>query len=134
MEFETVRRAVRGCSLFSGFEEEELGFLLLNLEIQEFKEGETIYLKGEDADTTFLLLVAGEAALMGEEGRVLEPIGTCNIIGELGVVSPRQKRTATIAAVRPTTALTWDFSKIKERLPRLEERLKDLAWRHASKW
>jgi CRP-like cAMP-binding protein len=129
-----VRRAVRGCSLFRGFEEEELGFLLLNLEIEEFKEGENIYFKGEDADTTFLLLVAGEAGLMDDEGRILESIGTCNIIGELGVVSPRQKRTATIAAVKPTTALKWDFNKIRERLPRLEERLKDLAWRHASKW
>jgi CRP-like cAMP-binding protein len=134
MDFEIVRMAVRNCSLFRGFEEEQLGYLMMNLEVQEFKEGQTIYRKGDEAGTTFLLLIGGEAGLVGDSGKILEVIGTCQIIGEIGVVSPKQRRTATIVSLKPTVALKWDYGNIKERLPELDRRLKDLAWKHASKW
>ena len=134
MEFEMVRDAVKKCGLFKGFDEEKLGYLLMHLEIKEFPEGATIYKKGDEAGTDFLLLIGGEACLTADDGRMLEPLGTCQIIGELGVISPRQKRTATVISMKPVKALKWDYAQIKDRVPELESRLKDLACKHASRW
>lgn len=134
MDFETLRTSLTGCPHLQGLEDHYLGLLLLTCEITTFKEGDVIFLKGEEATGEFFLLLSGEVGVVSTDRKLLDSIVPPQILGEVGVVSKQHRRTATLAALKPCTAARWHFDTLRDRVPGLTERLKDLAWKRVRNW
>jgi len=134
MELEEMRGALEQCKLFEGFDESQYMILAEGGRQETYAEGDTIYAKGSDSNRTFGLIISGEAEVLSERGMCLGTLGPGQIIGEIGAMSPQQKRTITLRAGKPMAILEWDVGDITERLPELIKRLKDLAWKRISDW
>jgi CRP-like cAMP-binding protein len=131
---EKVREAVGRCELFEDLDETQHAVLAERAELASYPEGKAIYAKGREADHTFGLIVSGEAEALSEGGIALRTLGPGQIIGEIGALSPQQKRTITLRAGKPTQVLEWRVDDVSGDVPELIKRLKDLAWRRVSDW
>ncbi|MEA2040762.1 MAG: cyclic nucleotide-binding domain-containing protein [Thermodesulfobacteriota bacterium] len=129
-----IRTIIEGCELFRGFDGSQIGILIKNADIKRFSEGVIVYAKGEESQNTFCLIVSGSVNIVSDNGFVLEELGRNQIIGEIGTISPQHRRTVDVVAKEPTEVLEWNFLDIKESLPDLLKRLKDLAWKRISNW
>ena len=134
MELENVREALQECDLFEDFDESQCAVLAESAQLTSYPEGRAIYAKGGEADRTFGLIVSGQAEALSESGIALRTLGPGQIIGEIGAMSPQQKRTITLRAGKHTEVLEWRIDNITGQIPELIERLKDLAWRRVSDW
>jgi len=134
MEFGIVRAALRKCEVFSGFDDAQLGFLMNKGEIREFSEGDIIYEKDTESGGSFCLIASGSINIISENGQILQTMGPGEVIGEIGSISPRHRRTVRVEAARHTEALEWDIEDIQDNLPGLLPKLKDLAWKRLTNW
>lgn len=127
MEADEIRKALNKCTIFDGFDEARLAFLIKNARVRHFAEDTTIYAKGEEASETFCLMVSGKAKIISEGGQILRTFGPNEIIGEIGTISPQRRRTITLSAATNVGLLEWDLKAIEKELPELFPRLRDLA-------
>ena len=134
MDFNTVRSAISDGSIFRGLDHAELGMLLMTANAREFSSGQDIYSKGEKSEGSFALVVIGKVSVVAESGQILQELGTGEVIGEVGIISPQKKRTLTVRAMEPTAVLEWQFEDIEKKIPKLVKTLKDLAWKRTSNW
>ena len=134
MDFAVIRDAVRRCETFAGFDDAQLGFLLMTCQTGGFGAGEVIYEKGAEARKSFCLIVSGTVSIVSEAGQVLESSKPGDIIGEIATISPQSKRTITVRAGEPVETLEWDYETVEKGIPDLLPRLKDLAWKRATNW
>ncbi|MEE9419589.1 MAG: cyclic nucleotide-binding domain-containing protein [Desulfatiglandaceae bacterium] len=134
MDFNTVRSAITRSSVFRGLDQAQLGMLLMSASAREFSSGEEIYSKGEESEGSFALIVSGRVSVVAESGQILKELGAGEVIGEVGIISPQQRRTVTVRTIQPTVAFEWQLRDIEEKLPELVKTLKDLAWKRVSDW
>jgi CRP-like cAMP-binding protein len=134
METDEIRKALDKCSIFDGFDEAQLDFLLKNARVKTFAEETTIYAKGEEASETFCLIVSGKVNIISESGKILRTFGPYDIIGEIGTISPQRRRTITVSAKTTVGLLEWDLKAIEKELPALFPRLRDLARKRTLTW
>ena len=134
MDLEATKTIKEECELFRGFDESQLGILIMNSHSKRFSEGDIVYARGEESQSTFCLIVSGSVNIVADSGYVLEELGINQIIGEIGAISPQHKRTVDVIAGEPTAVLEWNLLNIKESLPDLFIKLKDLAWKRISSW
>ena len=134
MEGDEVRKALNRCSIFNGFDDAQLDFLIKNGRVRRFAEETTIYAKGEEAFGTFCLMVSGKANVISDRGQILQTFGPNEIIGEIGTISPQRRRTITLGAATAVALLEWDLKTIEKELPELFPRLRDLARKRTLKW
>lgn len=134
MDFNTVRSAITRSSVFRGLDQAQLDVLFMTASAREFSSGEEIYSKAEESEGSFALIVSGRVSVVAESGQILKELGAGEVIGEVGIISPQQRRTVTVRTIQPTVALEWQLRDIEERLPELVKKLKDLAWKRVSDW
>ena len=82
----------------------------------------------------FSLILSGRIGIISETGQVIRGMGIGEILGEIGVTSPQNKRSATAKAVQATELFEWNIEIIQQHLPEVMKRLKDLAWKNASNY
>ena len=134
MDFSIVQKALKDCSLFEGLDQGQLDLLAMNADVMEFSGDEIVYRQGDDADGSFALLVSGKLEVITQKGYELGTLCAGEIIGEVGTISQRGKRTVTVKAVEPATLLQWNLQDIGDASPSLLRKLKDLAWRRIKNW
>ncbi len=134
MELSAARHAIEKCKYLRGLDKTRLGLLLMKARIRELSGGEMLYFKGEESGGRFALIVSGRVSVVAESGQVLRELGAGEVIGEIGSVSPQQRRTLTVKAAGPTAALEWELEEVEEGVPEIVKILKDLAWRRVSDW
>ena len=134
MDSETIKTAFKGCELFEGLDDGQMGVLIIRANSREFSAGATIYERGEESGGTFALIGSGRISVVAQNGFVLNELGPGEIIGEVGVISQQDKRTVTIKTIEPTEILEWQIKDVEEGAPELLKRLKDLAWKRMKYW
>ncbi|MBE7559274.1 cyclic nucleotide-binding domain-containing protein [bacterium] len=134
MDLELAKAAIKKCDIFRDVDEDALGVLLVEARERTFHKGEIVYRRGEMASDSFYLIVSGEMHVLHESGELIKALGPTEIIGEIGVISPKRLRTRDVIAGTATEVLEWDVHTIQARSPELLERLKDLAWQRISDW
>jgi len=134
MDSDVTQAALNRCELFKGLDQGQMDLLIMRANSREFSAGETIYASGEESDGTFALISSGRINVVAKSGFVLNELGACEIIGEVGVISQHDKRTVTITAMEPTEILEWHIHDIEEKFPEVLKRLKDLAWKRIKYW
>ena len=134
MDSDIMKNALKGCELFEGLDDGQMGLLIMRANSREFAAGETVYERGDDSGGTFALIGSGKISVVAKNGFVVNELGPGEIIGEVGVISQHDKRTVTIRTVEPTAILEWHVKDIEEGSPELLKRLKDLAWKRMKYW
>ncbi len=129
MDFSTMQEALKGCFLFRGMDQGQLGLLAMNAEAKEFSADDIVYRQGDDADGSFALIVSGKLEASTQQGFVLKTLNAGEIIGEVGTISQQGRRTVTLKAIEPSSLLQWNIQEIGNTSPVLLKKLKDLAWR-----
>ena len=134
MESPNLLTIIRQCALFKNIDDLSSYLLLHYGKIRLFAAGETIFKKGDFSRGAFGLIVSGQVGIISDTGQVIRGMGSGEILGELGVTSPQNKRTATVRAIKPTEFFEWNVDMMKTQLPEIMKRLKDLAWKNASNY
>jgi CRP-like cAMP-binding protein len=134
MDKTVAQTALKASEVFNNFEEDQLGLLNESGQTRRFSKGEDIYEKGSESHGTFCLIVSGSVEIVSENGQILQRMGANEVIGEVGTISPQNKRTITVRATEPVEALEWDLASIEDNFPELLKRLKDLAWKRITNW
>ncbi|GAK49021.1 thyroid receptor-interacting protein, putative [Candidatus Moduliflexus flocculans] len=134
MESPNLLTIIRQCTLFKNIDDLSSYLLLHYGKIRLFAAGETIFKKGDFSRGAFGLIVSGQVGIISDTGQVIRGMGSGEILGELGVTSPQNKRTATVKAIKPTELFEWNVDMMKTQLPEIMKRLKDLAWKNASNY
>ena len=134
MESQNLLTIIRQCAFFKHVDEMSSLLLLHYGRIRLFQSGETIFKKGDFSRGTFGLIVSGQVGIISDTGQVIRGMSSGEILGELGVTSPQNKRTATVKAIKPTELFEWNADIMKAQLPEIIKRLKDLAWKNASNY
>lgn len=80
------------------------------------------------------MVVSGGVEVVMEKGKVIWEIGCGEIIGEIGATSLQSRRTVTVRAKEAAEIIEWDLEIVRNNLPALMKKLKDLAWKHVSSY
>jgi hypothetical protein len=129
MNFEDARKAMKSCEAFQGFKDEELGLLMMAAKSRRVADRDLLYKKGDPRTTTFCLIASGVLEVLGGEeldapvAGVESEVYSGAIVGEIGQVNPKGTRTRTLRAKGETWLLEWDFALLKDRAPKIAERL-----------
>jgi CRP-like cAMP-binding protein len=134
MEASEIKDIAKNCEIFKTLDDEEFDLLLFYGELKDFASGATIYKTGETAEGTFSLILSGSVEIVTQTGRRIRKMGPIEIIGEIGAVSPQNKRTVTVRALEPILLLEWEIKHIGTRWPALLKKLKDQAWKHLAQY
>ncbi len=129
-----LKSVVTQCNLFSGLDDSALDIIILRGRITLFSRGETIYMKAEDANGFFCVIISGRVGIIAESGQVVRGMGSGDVIGEIGAISPQHKRTLTVEVIKPTEVLEWHVEDIKDLVPDFMKKLKALAWKNISNY
>lgn len=121
------KKILRENPVFRDLDDATVETLIRYAQTKMFSEGETVYKKGELAKDTFCIIVFGSAKIVDDKGKVIRVMKSSELIGEIGITSPQQKRTADVIAVEATSILEWTFSEIKDKSPSILKKLKDVA-------
>ena len=134
MDLKVMDDALQRCELFKGLGQKQVDFLRDNSNLRSFSADEIVYERGQESGGTFALIGSGRISVVAENGFVLKELGPGEIIGEVGVTTPQERRTVTITAVEPTEILEWRIDDVREEVPQLVQGLKDLAWKRMKYW
>ena len=134
MDLEMAKAAIQKNDIFRSVDEDTLGVLLVEAKERSFGKGDLVYRRGEMASDSFMMIVSGEMHVLHEDGELIKALGACEILGEIGVISPKRMCTRDVVAGGPTEVLEWDIRDIDARCPQIVERLKELAWQRISDW
>ena len=134
MKSKNLLTNLQDCELFQKFAEDDFYTLLHYGRLRLFSPEDLIYKRGEFAKGLFCLIVSGEVEILTENGQFIKSMGHGEILGEIGATSPQSSRTATVKATKPTEIFEWNVDLVKEHIPELLERLKNLAWKTTSNY
>ncbi|KQP31614.1 cyclic nucleotide-binding protein [Methylobacterium sp. Leaf104] len=117
MTLETEVSSLRQVPLFRGVEPSRLKLLAFTSERVHFESGQQLFARGDAADAAYLLLEgSAEVSIDSPQGPFrLALLGANALVGEMGILAD-QPRSATVAAVDPTTALRIDRTVFLELL------------------
>jgi len=134
MNMNQTMTVLKNNKVFSDLDHALLDTLIFLAYPKQFFEGEVIYMKGEDSNDRFCLIVSGSVHINTRDGRVFKVVGSGEVIGEIALSDPNHKRTVTVTAAEPTEILEWDVNHIKKEIPGIWKRLVKLAWEHISEF
>lgn len=113
MNFFDVRDSLLNCPALSGLDEKMKGLLLLRARPRTFTAGEVLFEKGQQADTTFFLITGGKLQLLSNRaGETIARLGPGELLGEIGLLDPSKKRSATVVAKEDSNVIEWDFHEL----------------------
>ena len=134
MDLEMARATIRKSDLFAGMDDDTVGIVLGYATERGFETDEVVFRRGELAGNSFLLVVSGHMNVLHDDGQLIRSLGSGEVIGEIGTISPKRKRTRDVVAADHTEVLEWNLLDIEEKVPDLLARLKELAWQRISDW
>lgn len=109
--------ALRSVPLFRGLSPKQLVSIHAVAQTREFAKEAVLFREGDTGDSLYLI-VSGRvrAVLMAEDGRevILAYLGPGEIVGEMALFNPDERRTATVVAAEPSTLLILSGHKIME--------------------
>lgn len=134
METGDFKSTIQQNPLFKKLDDNSLNILIHQGKIRLFTQGEIIYQKGEPSRGNFGIVMSGRVGVISESGQVVAGLGTGEVIGEVGALSPQSKRTVTVRAIQNTELLEWNIKEIQKAFPELIKQLKDLTWKRVSNY
>ena len=122
MDLSLVKERLSNSDLAAGANTDVLAQLLWLADVLRFEPGAPIFKAGTPADGRFLILIDGRCSVEGK-GEMYDPsaAGKGILMGEVGLLNPRHKRTATVIAEEPCVALSWKLDKLPEAIRSLLE-------------
>lgn len=114
-------RTLQQLPLFANLDPSRLKFLAFTSERKHYEPGEILMREGEEGDAAYVIL-DGEAEVLVGEGpaeKVLFTLDRNRLVGELALLNDA-KRSATVRALKPTTALRLNrevFSELSRQDP-----------------
>lgn len=110
--------------------ESHLVQLMLAGTIASFTPGSMIFRRGEQSDGTFCIVIGGEVALVDDKtGDSLRRFDAGTLLGEVALLNPDAKRTATVCAVDEVEVIQWRRDELAADLfAALEPALESSAW------
>jgi signal-transduction protein with cAMP-binding, CBS, and nucleotidyltransferase domain len=133
-DFEIRKQVMKTCDCFKELSPEQMDSVLMDASPVHFNKSETIYIKNEYASPSFYMIVSGRIDVLNEDGSTVATLESGNVIGEIGTISPRHKRTRDVVAGVDCDLLEWHVNDIEKKVPHLLEKLKDLAWLRITDW
>lgn len=130
MDEQTLKTILRKNELFNTLHDDELNVLIENGTIREFLRGKIIYMKGEQSNDTFCLIISGNVNIVATGGNILKEMGSGEVLGEIALSDPNHIRTLNVIAREPTLVLEWNINHIKGKIPILWKKLLKLAWKN----
>ena len=130
MNVNQAMEIVKTNKIFENLGDEMLDTLMFLSYPRDFAGGDTIYIQGEPSNNRFGLILSGSVHIITKEGKVFKVVSSGDVIGEIALSDPNQKRTMTVEAATNTEILEWDVSHIKQQVPGLWKNLVRLAWEH----
>jgi CRP-like cAMP-binding protein len=119
--------ALRLCEAFRDLQQEDLGWLLLTGQSSVFAPRACLFRQGDESSSRFCVVVSGRFGVLIPGTSEPDPVlGPGALLGEGGIVNPRQKRTRTVRAEDPGQVLQWDMNAIRKERPPLASRLQDV--------
>jgi len=83
--------------LFYGLQANELGIVLAICKAESFVEGDTIFNEDDPSHSMYILL-SGEVAIKSKKKGDIVTLNSCDIFGEIGLITQRTRSAAAIAA------------------------------------
>lgn len=108
--------AIRSNYLFRGLPDETIDALADMAENRRFEGGETI-VRQFDRNNDLMILLDGEARIRTFSGETIAELGPGSIFGEVSLVDDGP-RSATVAAVGPTSVLAIPGEKLRQMMDR----------------
>ena len=127
-------RSLQELPLFSNLDATKLKFLAFTSERLTYRPGEILMRQGDDGEDAYVILDGAAEVVIESEGeeQVLFELGANRLVGELALLCD-SKRTATVRAKKPTTALRLNrevFSEMARQDPHFSfEMTRDLGRR-----
>ena len=111
MEERFFRRGVERWSFFEGLRQAVIDELMARGKPRELAEGELLVDEGGEDGEMFVVLEGCLEILAG--GKSVDVAGRGELIGEIAILSPERRRTATIRALIPTKLLTLTHGSLR---------------------
>ena len=109
MTLDTEVQSLRRVPLFRDIDAARLKLLAFTSERVQFSPGQRFFLQGDAADAAYVILEGRAVVTLQAEGGEIElaELGENALVGEMAILSDHP-RSATVAALEPTTALRID--------------------------
>jgi CRP-like cAMP-binding protein len=104
----TLVGALRSVPLFSGLSSTQLESIHRVSQTREFPRETLLFREGDQGDSLYLVLSGRvKAILMAEDGRevILAFLGPGELVGEMALFDPEERRTATVVTAEPSSLL-----------------------------
>ncbi|KIG17668.1 hypothetical protein DB30_02943 [Enhygromyxa salina] len=111
MEARFFRRGVERWSFFEGLRQAIIDELMARGRVREVGEGEQVVSEGGDDGEMFVVLDGSLEIIAG--GKSVDVAGRGELIGEIAIVSPERRRTATIRALVPSKLLVLTHAALR---------------------
>jgi len=134
MDLKHAMTVMQHSRVFGSLEPSQLDTLVFLSYEKLFAQGETIYFKGQASDDKFGLIITGAVHVLKKDGSVFKRLQPGDVIGEIALSDPNQKRTMTVVAANPTEILEWEATHVKKETPDIWKKLVKLAWEHMSEF
>ena len=116
------QRIVSDVPMFHGCSDAFLTHLVMNLEPETYLPGDNVVIAGE-VGTSMFFVVSGSVNVHLEGGTQIATLGPGNVFGEIAVLLPRGRRTATVTAATYCDLYALDKSAVDEALENYSEDL-----------
>ena len=109
MTLDTEVQSLRRVPMFRDIDAARLKLLAFTSERVQFSPGQRFFLQGDAADAAYVILEGRAVVTLQAEGGEIElaELGQNALVGEMAILSDHP-RSATVAALEPTTALRID--------------------------
>jgi signal-transduction protein with cAMP-binding, CBS, and nucleotidyltransferase domain len=134
MEIEEIKALLTISEPFLAFESAELDVLQQHGEVKEFSPGKIMYMKGQQSNDTFCMILSGQVDIVATGGRILKSMGETEVLGEVALSNPHHIRTVNVIVKEPTQVLEWNVNHIKDKIPGLWKKLLKLAWKNIANY
>jgi CRP-like cAMP-binding protein len=110
--------ALTGVRLFAGLSEAELAELLSASKVASAKPGQVLVQEGAHSGRLCVVL-QGTCEVRkggGEQARAVSALSEKDVFGEVGLVAPDARASASVVATMPVQLLTWDRDLFRQRV------------------
>ena len=121
-----IHDRLQALPLFAGLDEEQLNTVAKLAEQREVGKGTV--LAGEGAHGYFFFMIEDGAAEVRQDGAVVGHMGPGEFFGEIAILDPSGRRTASVVAATPMRVLAFfgaDYHAIEAVAPQVGERVRD---------
>lgn len=106
-------RLLHGSPVFGGLAPESLAVLAEMMHDERFVAGSVVCVKGEPADSVFVVASGTLAVFVGNDTVPVRELGVGDVLGEYGMFGSRE-RTATVRAVSDAALLSLDYERLHD--------------------